>query len=104
MDNAAKSLMAKSFASTLSETDRATTLPIHILITVFAKMLWPCLSQTRWERPMDNAAKSLMAKSFASTLSETDRATTLPRHSLITVFAKNVVALSVSDKVGKTNG
>jgi hypothetical protein len=38
-----------------------------------------------------------MAKSFASTLSETDRATTLPIHSLITDFAaKNVVALSVS--------
>jgi hypothetical protein len=45
-----------------------------------------------------------MAKSFASTLSETDRATTLPIHSLITVFAKNAVALSVSDKLGKTYG
>jgi hypothetical protein len=49
--------MAKSFASTLSETDRATTLPIHSLITDFAKILWPCLSQTRSERPMYNAAE-----------------------------------------------
>jgi hypothetical protein len=51
--------MAKSFASTLSETDRATTLPIHSLITDLAKMLWPCLPQTRWERPMDNAVSTL---------------------------------------------